>query len=216
MALDTEKTVPPQGGHHARWSPEEDSVLSECWKEWVGPSGQARRGFLSHLEAIFPHRSKGSLRRRMSRLVQKGAVPKQWHRSIFVPISISDTEAAYLAAMLDGEGSIGLTDHADSRTGKTYHGKHPRLALCYNTDEGILQYVQSLVPCARRNRSGYGAGTDGRGIVANKQCYGIVVTGFRQIRDVLTRLLPFMCHIEKRKKAHAVIEFVSRRMPSGT
>jgi len=212
VALDTfVRPISVKGGYSCKWTPEEDAVLIKSWQEWVGPSGQARKGFIDHALTLFPHRSRNSLLKRKSRLVRAGTVPRQWQRREYRPVVISDGEAHYLASLLDGEGSIIMHIGQDRRRNTTRVNRAPQVILCYNNNEGILSYVEQLVSCIRRDRTSR-PGVDGRGIRTNKAVYALSICGYRAVQDILRRLLPYMHHTDKRRKAEQVLEFVTIRL----
>lgn len=147
--------------------------------------------------------------------MRKGLIPRQWHRDLYKPFQLTETECYYLAAMLDGEGSIHCIDTTRVMKSGIKVYKVVSVIACYNTDEGILSYVESLLGRTRRfsrKPSGAGVGTDGRGITTNKCVYAVAVTGYRPIHDILTRLLPFMHHLVKRRRAQHLLAFINSKL----
>ena len=210
MALDTERPILStslvRGGRgypRVDWTKAEDALLLEEWSKWLGPTGQARHGFLVHITARLSRRSKHAVRYRKNCLVRKGIVPKQWKRAEYVPITLSPVDAAWLAGILDGEGHISFSVCRGRRT--------TALGLCANTDEELLARVQRLVPSASVYRNG-GTGPDNRGIRSNRQCYTVVLQNALAIQDVLSQLIPHISHSKKRAKAFEMLSFVEGRI----
>lgn len=209
MALDSYELT-KQRSSRPRWTPEEDAVLLQTWQDWSGPTGQARAGFIAHLCKLFPHRQANGIKHRKTILVRTGKAPRKWDRNKYIPFQLTESACHYLAALLDGEGSLNLACSVDRRRGYNYAIKVPTVVLCYNADEGILEYVQGLLPC-KRHRVGK-PGTDTRGIITNHSVYCLAITGFFQMRDILMRLLPYMKHSKKVPKAQAILEYINGRL----
>jgi hypothetical protein len=205
--------VPKQGGWRARWTPEEDAVLLKAWEEWMTPVGRARQGFVAHVQTLFVHRSRHAILKRKVTLVRDGKAPTRWQRNVLTPLDITVGDCQYLAAMLDGEGSLSLWDYDRKReNGKpSYPITIPRVTLCYNTDEGILQHVEALVPYAKRHKASRPP-ADNRGVRTNKTVFAITVYGHKEMQHTLLTILPYMRHTEKIVKAHAILAFLGERI----
>lgn len=194
MALDTYQL------HKVHWTDTEDEIIISTWNKWVGKSGQAHRGLVTHLATILPGRSLAAIRHRKAILVKTGKVPPQWERVRYTPLILGEQEKGYLAAILDGEGSV--RNPPRPRLG----GTDPcGVAIVYNTDVGILDYVQSLIPAAVRYKTGRGLKPNGH---PGKQCYGVIVQDHRAVLDFLVNILPYMRHTEKIEKARTLIEYI--------
>ncbi len=189
------------------WTEIEDALLIEEWSKWLGPTGQARRGFLAHIALLLNKRSKPAIRHRMKRLVAWGTVPKQWERAEFSPVYLASTDAAWLAGILDGEGHICLSAVEAKRK--------VLLCLCTNTNMDVLAKVEQLVPFVHRTPCSRPK-LDNRGIRSNLPCYQMLIQNVPAINNVLPQLLPYICHSEKKRRALAMIAFVQGRIENGT
>lgn len=102
---------------------------------------------------------------------------------------LTKTEAAYVAGLIDGEGSISLVRSHAKRTRGRY--VYPTIRIA-NTDEAMILWLQEHVPgCSR-----YVGGTE-------KPVWHLTWACQRGI-DLLYETLPFL--ITKRARAHLVIE----------
>jgi hypothetical protein len=98
--------------------------------------------------------------------------------------NFSETEAAYLAAMIDGEGSI------------THHYNRPVVSV-FNTDLNLMNWLVEKIGRAYR-RHGKSANRPER-----KPCWAWDVASAADVHYVLTRVRPFL--IIKRMLAETVI-----------
>lgn len=188
---------------YIRWSPEEDQVLLSTWKEWQSPAGRARDGFQAHLFALFSHRTKASIRNRMTFLVYARKAPNYRERIQHAPLILSVAEAGWLAGIIDGEGSIG---DPFGRDGK-FKDHACRVILGANTDHGILNRIRELVPgaCQYVNRPTETS-------LGNKCCYAIYVNGHAKVLDVLNVVIPYLAHTNKRRRALKLQEWLRARL----
>jgi hypothetical protein len=102
-----------------------------------------------------------------------------------------DTFWAYLAALIDGEGSISMCQNG------------PRMVIA-NTDLAVLTHVKDSLQCGYIQEKK-------RGVKATKPCYNLSF-GSRPMRVILPKIIPFM-HIKKRraKVMHEYLQTVTAR-----
>ena len=204
MALDTITTV--QSSKAVRWSREELEVLLREYELALKPCGQARRGFIRKVSELMPQRTLGSIRHMLNRFVAAGKIPRQRDRRarLYRKVELSPVSAAWLAGILDGEGSIHKLQRG-RRDGTSSNGYVVQLVLCYNTDLAIISRVAELVPPAKvHKRVNSGEGT--------KPIYNVTLSGYAPIRDVLQAILPYMVHTEKRTRGMEMLAFVTSRL----
>jgi hypothetical protein len=77
--------------------------------------------------------------------------------------------------------------------------------VCYNTDWGIVSKASKLVPWAYARiavPSGFNRGTN------TKTCYGLETAQRDLMYDLLTQILPYMAHTQKRVKAEEILAYI--------
>jgi hypothetical protein len=120
-----------------------------------------------------------------------------WERKKDRPLSLSVGEAAYIAAFIDGEGTISIRAYKR----KTVAGgmRYNSVVEMNNTDVGVMQYLRSLIGPARYyiHKQPEGNG---------KRCYRFTVPSNVQ-RWLLETILPYL--VIKKRQAEIVIEFLS-------
>ena len=107
----------------------------------------------------------------------------------------------YLAGFIDGEGSIALYKHKDSRVQKGYT-LHPKF-LVSNTNEVIIKAIQKEIGGKIKSMS------------QHKGCKIVQIVEFqdyKQIKSILEKLLPLL--IIKQPQARLMIEFCENRIKS--
>lgn len=120
-----------------------------------------------------------------------------WERKKDKPLSLSIDEAAYIAAFIDGEGTISI--RANKRKGVVGGMRYASVVEMNNTDVGVMQYLRSLIGPAR-----YYIHKQQKGNA--KRCYRFTIPSNVQ-RWLLETVLPYL-HIKK-MQAEIVIEFLS-------
>lgn len=118
------------------------------------------------------------------------------------PSDIQETELAYLAGIIDGEGVISIHAHTKrhqtpSRKGEPYRILQPVVQV-YNTNMTLIDWLHSRI----------GFKFNGRDRRKARTSYQVVVTGYRN-HAVLTPLLPYL--IAKRPQAELVLEYIQIR-----
>lgn len=106
---------------------------------------------------------------------------------------ISDTEWAYLAGILDGEGSIGLYQH----TKRTSTSIMLRLTLVVNTDMRLIEYIANLL---------------GKEFVykTNKSNVWCVKTSHKAFAEqILLKIIPYL--VIKKERAQNALNFIVAR-----
>lgn len=119
-------------------------------------------------------------------------------------ITLRETEKAYLAGIIDGEGSISIGITKRIRKGVVYRNHYLRLQVT-NTDSALIQWLNKLggSTAERKLRADY---PTARVVYSwNKQC--------RQAGEVLEQVYPYL--ITKRKQAEAGLFFQSKRKRRG-
>lgn len=162
------------------------------------------------MQEVLPERSHYSIKRAMRQLIERGEVPKQNERRSYTKLKLMVHQAAWLAGILDGEGTIHLRQQKRLKNGWG-HGYAVQLSLCYNTDYGIIERVSNLIPHARVIKRP-DTGIERKDGKPKKTCWVVLVSGYVQILDVLDNLLPHMASTEKREKAVIMVGFIRSRL----
>lgn len=109
--------------------------------------------------------------------------------------ALSEVEKAYLAGLVDGEGSVGLY-----RTNKSVL---VRFNLVTNTDKNLINYVESLVG----GEFTYWTDKDKWNRL---RCCMVQIQHRELIRVLLSALVPYM--VSKKGKAKLVLDFIDQRL----
>lgn len=114
--------------NYEAWTPEEVEVLKEMYQQW--PIEYDR----------LPGRARQQIHSKAYRLGLSG------RRSVENPYSeIVPTEWAYLAGIVDGEGTIGLYETGLQEAGKTIRGARREVSVA-NTDLALIAWLRSTFP----------------------------------------------------------------------
>jgi hypothetical protein len=116
-----------------------------------------------------------------------------------IKFHIKHDDALYLAAIIDGEGSIGLWE----RTGRE-RCYNPHIAI-YNTNHELIKWVESIV-CPIP----YRIYTDRRGAHMHKISYNLAIRGIPPTYALLRAILPYLKI--KNRQANLVLEFDEARI----
>jgi hypothetical protein len=105
--------------------------------------------------------------------------------------NISDVDAAYIAGLIDGEGSI------------SYTRNHPKVMI-YNTSKELIEWIQKAL----------GFGTVCLNVKKErndkwKPCFMYEATNFHDVYALLSRVLPYLK--VKRKKAVDALRLIERK-----
>lgn len=104
----------------------------------------------------------------------------------------SDVDASWLAATIDGEGSIGLYKRGGS--GRTV------IIQMANTDKAFVQHMRDVIGCGSTiRRVVFQASHKGR-----KPMYKFSLEGSGRVKQVLEQILPFL--IIKKVKAKSILK----------
>lgn len=106
---------------------------------------------------------------------------------------LSPTEAAYIAGIVDGEGTIHFA--------KT--GRYIRVTVA-NTDFGLLAWLTST--CGGTVQRNHAPALKTNGIEYRKLCGTWVVGSWQSVRELLTQIAPFM--LVKKEKAERALELI--------
>jgi hypothetical protein len=119
-----------------------------------------------------------------------------WERKKDRPLSLSIAEAAYIAAFIDGEGTISIRQF--KRKSMVGGIRYNSVVEMNNTDVGVMQYLRLLIGPAR-----YGIHKQEKS--GCKRCYRFYIPSNVQ-RWLLETILPYL--VIKKKQAEIVIEFL--------
>jgi len=119
------------------------------------------------------------------------------------PEDVTQTELAYLAGIVDGEGMIGMHAHTKRRKTKAGEAREYKILQpavgVYNNNVTLIEWLQ--------NRIGFRMnGKDRRQARTN---YYVVITGYRTY-NVLQPLLPYL--IAKKPQALLLMEYAELRL----
>jgi len=122
---------------------------------------------------------------------------------------LSLKDRMYIATLLDGEGSIVVTNRAGgkTRTGKVRTPSRITILSAANTDRGLIEYLQS--------RLGGQIYTRFTSPLGRKPVHTWQIGGSLRCKQVLDVLYPFLREEEKKRRAQDVISYqtpVERRM----
>lgn len=110
-------------------------------------------------------------------------------------------EAAYLAGIVDGEGTIVIADRRGSRAGSTRPSVNVSVA---NTYRGLLEWISEVTGTGKIVPTGPAPGTVSKyGMHTRKQSYLWKTSSLNAV-GVLAQLVPYM--IEKRERAQLAID----------
>lgn len=209
--------VPRQA--RALWAAEELALLLQEYEAWptYGTKGFKAPGMMQRLETLFPQYSWTQIKSQLRRFTKAGTLPrkrtlssaKRSTPSMIGPLVCLPTELAWLAGILDGEGSVGFVEQS-----RREHGpKAARLTLCTNTDQALLQEVLRLVPFAKMHRTNRAGAQICRGntFKYNKDVYVIAVTSQAGMFVVLSALRSYVRGV-KRVRLEAVLQYVTSRL----
>ena len=172
------------------WSEEEEKLLR---KEVLGKS-------IKQLLLLFPNRSEESLRKKIFKtgIRLKSIRMEKLRKSIS---ALTEGELGYIAGLVDGEGTITITSHAqDKRTRPNQFFLCPSVSIVSTRTEP-LEWIKSKIPQVGLYR------TQRRGTRRDK--YSIYVGGYF-VSPILEAMKPYL-HI-KQKHAGLVIKYVNSRL----
>jgi hypothetical protein len=116
-------------------------------------------------------------------------------------VNLTDTEAAYIAGLIDGEGSIMLTRHWIKNRRRYYYNIKVRI---FNTNLEALEWVQLKVGGGSLNVvSSYNK--RGRFTIRTQKDYYYLDFARRLAVPLLRRILPYL--IIKKKRAELILDY---------
>jgi len=120
-----------------------------------------------------------------------------WERKKDRPLSLSVEEAAYVAAFIDGEGTISIRKY--KRKSIAGGMRYNSVVEMSNTHVGVMQYLRGLIGPARYYI--YKKQRDNQ-----KTCYRFIIPSNVQ-RWLLETIIPYL--VIKKRQAEIAIEFLS-------
>lgn len=103
-------------------------------------------------------------------------------------------EAAYLAGIIDGEGSITLT--------KMHKGEHRRPCLTIpSTDLELLDYLQTLIGGVIIDKKNY------------KDSYTLIIKKKSNVFSILEQIYPYLRIMKKKKRALWILNYYDKVTP---
>ena len=120
----------------------------------------------------------------------------------------TQAELGWLAAMIDGDGSVTMSIAFDKRRGYTWYVPHVAVA---NTDPAIVAEVTRLLD-AIGCRYHASVSNVRKGHFGKKDCWQIVVHHFQSIVVLLTQVAPYMKSV-KGAKAELMLRWLAMRIP---
>jgi len=147
---------------------------------------------------LLPHRTRGAVYAMTERLGIKLREEDRW--GDFVEKEFPQTVWAYLAGIIDGEGTITILF-----TKRRNFCMIPLLSI-FNLNQALMEWISNTLQlyCVERKKiSGFGAPG---GFMASTTCYP-------RVRWILKNILPYL--VVKRKHAETVLRFIESRAQSG-
>jgi hypothetical protein len=146
------------------------------------------------IEKALPARTWGSIRAKALELgLKRVSISEKTRLGLMnlTQANISDVDAAYIAGLIDGEGSI------------SYTRKHPKV-MVYNTSKELMEWIQKTL----------GFGTVCLDVKRKrnnkwKLCYMYEATNFHDIYALLSRVLPYLKL--KKEKALNTLKLIERK-----
>lgn len=121
-------------------------------------------------------------------------MPYHKNRIMDTTVNMSDIELAYLAGIVDGEGSIGLYY---SRTHNV-----PKVSLAViNTDFRLRDWVMSMIPWAKIHER------DRENSLGKRRCWTWTVKNREQVNTILSAICPYM--VVKADQAKLVLSLLN-------
>jgi len=124
---------------------------------------------------------------------------------------ISETDLAWLAGIIDGEGCIGFTT---TRTQKGNIAFQPAIRIG-NTDKSLIQKASQIFKAYSKNKVDYGKVTRktiGKDGCQRKDYFEISLKRMEDVKNLLVDLLPFLT--AKRDLAEEFIGYCKHRIPN--
>lgn len=111
-----------------------------------------------------------------------------------------DVKLAYIAGLIDGEGTISLNKSTE-KAHPTWNPKYTPYISFTNTNLEALELVGRFFDSNTRHHVGSQDGFKG-----HKQCFRVVKSGKENVKKLLEKLLPYL--LIKRKQAELLIEYI--------
>jgi hypothetical protein len=163
------------------WSKEEVEILKRMYE--YAP--------IDEILKALPGRAWSSIKHEANELgLSRRPVCQLYRTQLLRPLtlSISDVEAAFLAGIIEGEGSL------------THSQQNPRVMI-YNTNERLMRYLMSLLKDIQPSLTLVPPRN-----TTHKPCYVITIANLPAIYAVLTRINPYL--VGKREKAEELLQFI--------
>jgi len=178
----------PRRSNKTPWSDEEIDTLLNNY-----PKAALAR----HVEPLLPGRSLVQIRSQAAYYgIKRAPVGPQ------EPLPISPTQAAYLAGLIDGEGTITVNLYRSTR-----QGRHPALVPwvgVFNTDPTLLEWLTATTGLAHLHRMRKNPTKNA------KMVYEWKVKAVADVARLLKTILPYL--VIKRRQAELVLAFCENRV----
>ena len=180
------------GSHRARhttgdfWSKDEIELLKNHY------STETR----SNLLKMFPNRSAKQIRGQAQTLGLKKR--DTWAIEKWQLLKLADTDAKYIAGIIDCEGTVTLT----IRTMKGWTLLRPQITILNNTEKGFVEHCKKIVrigTISSKSPQGFG----------KKPTYTLVLTNFGDCYGFLKRIKKYL--VVKKQHAEIVLEWLNHR-----
>jgi hypothetical protein len=168
------------------WSLEEIELLKHYY-ETEDPS---------LLETLIPNRTYDSIMHKAERLRLRRVKVVHYLEPSTIQV-LTEKQAAYLAGLIDGEGTITIAFRYGDGKKHVTPNMFP-LILISNTNKALIDYARNLVQGSTLKQ--------GNGISRNRKLvYQIQIAKLLDVENLLTQLLPYL--IAKRRQAELALEY---------
>ena len=179
----------------SKWSAEEVEILKKYYT-WA-----PRDTILK----LLPRKTWKQIRKKAELLgLKRSRIPQENREKILKymreGINISDTEAAYIAGIIDGEGSIYIL-RASGANKKKY--PYPRVVI-YNTSEELIDWIKKVLDKAEIRYTVITNPREGK----YKTCYAITIDGIANIYPLLKSIEPYI--VIKRDRVRTALEEIRK------
>jgi len=120
---------------------------------------------------------------------------------------MSEIEKAWLAGLIDADGSVGINKHKLKWKDNPWTHFHPIIQIC-NTNKTLLEYAKLIMDHKNRiYKKTVASSTDKHNIQHKKPVYSLKVLSISDCEHVLLQILPYL--IVKKQQAKLLLDFLS-------